>query len=110
MLERSEQFVVPPQWTLRRRSGLEQAGAHFDAQDAPYGVIEAFAVDLARARLREQALPQAFPAIGRHEHVDARVEGAGTTDVRAARDLSVAIPVPHDKTVESQALLENPGE
>src|SRR5439155_3499390 len=107
---RSEQVVAPRQWTLRRTPGLEQAGAHFDTQDAPYGVIEAFAADLARAHLRQQARVQVSPAIGRHEHVDARVESAGATDIRAAGDLPVTVPVPHDKAVESQALLENPGE
>src|SRR4029079_9114668 len=98
------------QWTLRRTLGLEQAGAHFDTQDAPYGVVEPFAADLARAYLREQARSQALPAVGSHEHVDACVESPGTTDVRATRDLPVAVPVSHDKAVESQALLENPGE
>ena len=86
----------------RRRLGrCHQAGAKFDAQHAADGLIQALLADRTAFDFFQRRFVQALPAIRCHEHIKTGIERRRTRGFRTARDVGVAIPVAHDKTIKT---------
>ncbi|GAW42585.1 hypothetical protein SH203_03010 [Brevundimonas sp. SH203] len=95
---------------LDRAAVIEQAGLDLDPQDAAHRLVQTRHRDLARLHLGQGRGVERLPAVGRHEHVDAGVEGQGAAFVRTARQLAVGVPVRHHEAVEAQRAAQHVGQ
>src|SRR6202008_973468 len=107
---RTEQLEAPRERPRRRTSLALEMGAQLDAQHTPYRIRKARGRGLVRAHLRERVPLELAPLLRRHQHVETRVEGGGTTRRITAGELRVTVPVTEQHAVEAHAPLEHLGE
>ena len=102
-------MILARQRALRRLAHLEQAEPFLQPQHARNRVVEPVHRDRAVAHLCQRAVVEHAPAVGRHEHVDPRIDRPGATGVAAPGDLAVRIPVGDHHAVEIHPALEHVG-
>ncbi len=89
---------------------FELARQSLHPQDSPHGIVHARLRDLAQADLLEKVSVELFPTVGRHVHVETRVQGLGTGELRATGNLLVRVPVADYEARKIPSVLQHVGQ
>ena len=81
-----------------------------DLENTTYRFIDAGLRNLTRFDLRHHIVEQRQPILGHHNHVDACVDRLNTVVGLTPGNLSNAVPITDDKTVESQLVAKHGGQ
>ena len=100
----------PLEAALERAVVFEKTECKLDPQDARHRIVEPLHRYATGAHILERRGVQPLPAHGRHEQVDAGIDGGRTMVLVAALHLRVPVPVADDEALEAHATLEHVGQ